>query len=110
MVMRSRARRRQRSCAWSSRLRKRYGAPGRSGAPDANRESLTRLFARILLVGKLVEFHVVQAAAGLLDLADVNRLHDIARFRIDHDRAARTGELYALECRHDLVAVGRAVR
>src|SRR5262249_15090258 len=38
---------------------------------------------RILDVIELCEFRVPQLAVDLLDLADVNRLHDVARLRID---------------------------
>src|SRR5712692_5860294 len=53
-------------------------------------------FAGILLIGKLVELDVIQSAARLLDLADVHRLHDVARFRVDHDRTTGAYELHAL--------------
>src|SRR5579863_9830593 len=35
------------------------------------------------------EFHVVELAVLLLDLADIDVLDDVARFRIDRDRTAR---------------------
>src|SRR2546421_3791664 len=63
---------------------------------------------RVFLIGKLVEFDVVETAAGFLDLADIHRLHHVACFRIDHDRSARAIELHSLHCRDELVAIGRA--
>src|SRR5687767_4898116 len=44
---------------------------------------------RILDVLDLVEDHVDQLAADLLDLADVDGLHHVAGHRIDRHRAAR---------------------
>src|ERR1700730_17522549 len=41
----------------------------------------------ILDVGKLVKLDVVKRPVDPLDAADVDRLHDIARFRVDHDCA-----------------------
>src|SRR5690349_16882563 len=40
------------------------------------------LFPRVLDVRKLVELDVVELAVHLLDLADVDGLHDVSRFRI----------------------------
>src|SRR5207253_3102518 len=65
-------------------------------------------FARILLIREPVELDVVESPAGLLDLAYVHRLHDVARFRIDRDRTARTDELHALHRGDELVPIGRA--
>src|SRR5260370_7443432 len=42
------------------------------------------------------EFDVVEFAVDLLDLADVDVLHDVAGFRIDRDRAARAFPLHPL--------------
>src|SRR5262245_56405693 len=44
---------------------------------------------RVLDVLDLVELDIDQVAADLLDAADVDGLHDVARLRIDRDRAAR---------------------
>src|ERR1700745_3293750 len=54
------------------------------------------------------EFDVVEFAVDLLDLADVNVLHDVAGFRIDRDRAARAFPLHALHCLDQRIAVGLA--
>src|SRR5262245_40320756 len=42
------------------------------------------------------ELDIVELAVDLLDLADVDVLHDVARVRIDRDRAARAFPLHAL--------------
>src|SRR3954469_1390775 len=52
------------------------------------------------------EFDVVQFAVDLLDLADVDVLHDVAGFRIDRDRAARAFPLHALHRLDQRIAVG----
>src|SRR6266508_3537398 len=54
------------------------------------------LLDRVLDVLDLVDLDVEQPAADLLDAADVDRLDDVARFRIDRDRAARAFPLHAL--------------
>src|SRR6266568_1998978 len=54
------------------------------------------------------EFDVVEFAVDLLDLADVDVLHDVAGFGIDRDRAARAFPLHALHRLDQLVAVGVA--
>src|SRR5438034_5056458 len=51
------------------------------------------------------EFDVVEFAVDLLDLADVDVLHDVAGFRIDRDRAARAFPLHALHGSDKGVAV-----
>src|SRR5215471_2701104 len=51
----------------------------------------------IFHVGILIELDVVEQAVDLLDLADVDGLHDVPRLRVDHDRTARAQELHALE-------------
>src|SRR5690349_18277703 len=55
------------------------------------RVSLRRvqLFPAVLDVRDGVELGVLQLAADLLGLADVDVLHDVARLRIDRDGAAR---------------------
>src|SRR5689334_2742161 len=47
------------------------------------------LLARILDRVELVELDVPQLAIALLDLAQVDRLHDVARLGIDRDRTTR---------------------
>jgi hypothetical protein len=64
------------------------------------------LFARVLLVWELVELDVVQSAADLLYLTDVDRLHHVARFRVDHNRPARAGDLHSFHHCNELVGVG----
>src|SRR6266511_2968266 len=91
------------SCATMSRFRVRADArPGMTASP-----SLLRL-AGILhrLEGR--EFDVVEFAVDLLDLADVDVLHDVAGFRIDRDRAARAFPLHALHRPDQRIAVGLA--
>src|SRR5262245_857589 len=50
----------------------------------------------VLHVLDLVERHIDEFAADLLDLADVDRLHDVARVRVDRHNAARALPLQAL--------------
>src|SRR5712691_12929953 len=66
------------------------------------------LLDRVLDVLDLVDLDVEQPAADLLDAADVDRLDDVARFRIDRDRAARAFPLHALRGRDECLAVGLA--
>src|SRR3954453_14333608 len=66
------------------------------------------LFAGVLHVGKLVELDVPVLAALLLHAPDVDRLHDVARGRVDRNRSPGTGELEPLEGLHRLVAVDLA--
>src|SRR5207249_1424750 len=47
------------------------------------------LLAGILDVRILVELDDVEQAVYLCDAPDINGLHDVARFGIDHDRAGR---------------------
>src|SRR6266545_2859763 len=54
------------------------------------------------------EFDVVEFAVDLLDLADVDVLHDVAGFRIDRDRAARAFPLHALHRLDQRLASGLA--
>src|SRR3954452_19250733 len=72
---------------WSDKLRDSGFALMRPGMTRF-RASLLRL-AGILhrLEGR--EFDVVELAVDLLDLADVDVLHDIAGLRVNRDRAAR---------------------
>src|SRR6476469_10042969 len=55
---------------------------------------------------KGLEFDVVELAVDLLDLADVDVLHDVAGFRIDRNRAARALPLHSLHGADQRVAVG----
>ena len=54
------------------------------------------------------ELDVVELAVLLLDLADVDVLHDVARLGIDRDRPARALPGHALHGRDQAVAVGLA--
>src|SRR5258708_36959320 len=54
------------------------------------------------------EFDVVEFAVDLLDLADVDVLHDVAGFRIDRNRAARAFPLHPLHGLDQRIAVGLA--
>src|SRR3990172_6363682 len=65
-------------------------------------------FDRILDVLDLVELHVDELAADLLDPAQVDRLHDVARLGIDQDRAARALPFHALGSGDQGVTVGLA--
>src|ERR1700730_1855666 len=69
--------------------------------------SLLRL-ACVLDGFKGLEFDVVELAVDLLDLADVDVLHDVAGFRVDRDRAARAFPLHPLHGLDQGVAVGLA--
>src|SRR6195256_3248732 len=68
------------------------------------RASLLRL-AGILHSLESRKFDVVEFAVDLLDLADVDVLHDVAGFRIDRDRAARAFPLHPLHGFEQPVAV-----
>src|SRR5579871_2062361 len=70
--------------------------------------SLLRL-AEILDVREGLEFDVVKLAVDLLDLPDIDVLHDVAGFRINRDRTARALPLHALHGLDQLVAVGVAI-
>src|SRR5450755_1820945 len=47
------------------------------------------LLAGILHIGKLLELGVVELSVDSFDAADIDRLNDVARLRVDHDRSAR---------------------
>src|SRR6266704_5737528 len=66
------------------------------------------LLDRVLDVRALVDLAVEQPAADLLDAADVDRLDDVARFRIDSDRAARAFPFHALGGGDERLGVGLA--
>src|SRR6516225_2988820 len=69
------------------------------------RASFLRL-ADILDGLERLELDVVELAIDLLDLADVDVLHDVAGLRIDRNRAARAFPLLALHGLDQLGAVG----
>src|SRR6266540_137852 len=54
------------------------------------------------------EFDVVEFAVDLLDLADVDVLHDVAGLRIDRDRATGAFPLHTLHRLDQRIAVGLA--
>src|SRR5271155_3567761 len=54
------------------------------------------------------EFDVVEFAVDLLDLADIDVLHDVAGLRIDRDGAARAFPLHPLHGLDQRVAIGVA--
>src|SRR5580765_1763921 len=54
------------------------------------------------------EFDVVEFSVDLLDLADVDVLHDVTGFRINRDRAARAFPLHALHRLDQRIAVSLA--
>src|SRR5437764_15426057 len=70
---------------------------------------LLRGLGRILDGLESSELDVVELVADLLDLADVDVLHDVARLRIDRDRAARAFPRHALHGADERIALGRAV-
>src|SRR5262245_12787780 len=82
--------------------------PRKTGEETRDALFLRRLH-RVLDVGDGREFDVVEFAAHLIDLADVDVLDDVARLGIDRDRAARALPGHALHGGDELVAVGRAV-
>src|SRR6202140_1043262 len=64
------------------------------GSRASSRPGMTTAASLLGLAGvfhglKGLEFDVVEVAVDLLDLADVDVLHDVAGFRIDRDWAAR---------------------
>src|SRR5580704_10845019 len=63
---------------------------------------------RVLDAVDFVELDILQRLADLLDMTDINGLHDVARFRIDADRTARALPSHALGRRDQRVAVGLA--
>src|SRR5512134_242137 len=56
-----------------------------------------------------VERHVYELVADLLDAANVDRLHHVARLGVDRHRAARAFPLQALRRRDHRLAVGVAL-
>src|SRR5262245_53428670 len=67
---------------------------------------------RVLDVVDLVELDVERAHAGtwagVLDAPDVDRLHDVARLRVDRDRPARALPVHALGRCNEAFPVGLA--
>jgi hypothetical protein len=60
----------------------------------------------IFLVGEFVELDVVEATVRLFDLANVDRLHDVASFGVNHHGAPRARDFHPLERGHQFVAIG----
>src|SRR5712692_1935457 len=67
------------------------------------------LLSRVLDVGKFLELDVIESAVHFPDLSDVNRLYDVAGLRVDHDRAARTHKLHALQRSQQFFRVDRSL-
>src|ERR1039457_961492 len=80
---------------------------GRTPRSPRRATSLLRL-AGVLDGLEGLEFDVVELAVDLLDLADIDVLHDVAGLRIDRDRAARAFPLHPLHGFDERVAVGLA--
>src|SRR6202046_1575559 len=72
------------------------------------RSLLRRGLDRILDRPEGGEFDVKELAVLLRDFADIDVLHDVARFRIDRDRTARALPGHALDSSHQRIAVGLA--
>src|SRR5580704_12546978 len=71
--------------------------------------SVLRSLVGVLHVGNGVELDVVERAVLFLDLADIDVLHDLPRFRIDGDRSTRAHPAHALHCRQQRVSAGVAL-
>src|SRR6266852_1876343 len=80
----------------------------RNGGSRPRRLFLHSLLDRILDVLDLVDLDVEQPAADFFDAADINRLDDVARLRVDRHRTARALPLRAFRGRDERVAVGLA--
>src|SRR6202790_4608768 len=76
-------------------------------ARPARHPSLLRL-AGVLDGLKSLELDVVEFAVDLLDLADVDVLHDVAGLRVDRDRPPRAFPFHALHGLDQRIAVGVA--
>src|SRR6202000_872569 len=72
--------------------------------PSASLLGLAGILHRV----EFLELDVVELAIDLLDLSDVDILHDVARLRIDRDRATRAFPRHSLHGRDQAVAVGLA--
>src|ERR1700722_3783352 len=66
-------------------------------------------FPRVLNHGERFELDIAVDAIDVPDLAQIFVLHDIARLRVDHDRAARAGVFPTFQQRHGLVRIDRAI-
>src|SRR3954470_13583297 len=84
--------------------------PSPRGEGDAACARSLRGFHRVLDVRDRGELDIVELAADLLDLADVDVLDDVAGLRVDRDRSARARPGHALHGRDERVAGGVAVR
>src|ERR1700678_4307979 len=66
-----------------------FWCPPRRFERRTGRLFLRRRVGRTLDVGDRGDFHVDEVTVDLLDLADVDRLHNVARLRVDADGTAR---------------------
>src|SRR5437867_7586973 len=73
---------------------------------DASAGRLFFHLQRILDVVELCKFRVPEFAVDLLNLADVNGLHDVAGLRIDRHDSARAFPSHAFHCRDKTVTIG----
>src|SRR6266436_5524926 len=77
-----------------------------------NRTGMTPTSASLLGLARILdgleglELDIIELAVDLLDLADVDVLHDVAGVRIDRDRAARAFPIHPFHRGDQLVAVG----
>src|SRR5262245_38979353 len=71
----------------------------------ASKSFLQRGLHRVLDLLELVEFDIEVPAADVLDAPDVDGLHDVARLRVDRDRAARAFPRHALGGRDQRLGV-----
>src|SRR5579864_3703641 len=78
--------------------------PGTTSKLRRQRASLLHL-ARILHVLEGLELDIVELAIDLLDLADVDILHDVAGLGVDRDGPARAFPCHPLHGLDQLVAV-----
>src|SRR3974390_1416219 len=78
---------------------------GGGGVPEITRSASLLGLAGILDALEGREFDVVEFTVDLLDLADVDILHDVAGFRIDRNRPARTFPLHALHSLDQRIAI-----
>src|SRR6516164_8023691 len=79
-------------------------------APSVSTRASRLFFHRrlngILHVLDFVKLDIDNVVADLLDFADINSLHDIARFGIDPDHAPRAFPFHALYGGNQSIAVG----
>src|SRR5580658_3978751 len=69
--------------------------------------SLLRGLVGVLHGGGRAELDVVELAVDLLDLADIDGLHDVAGLGVDRNRSPRAGPARPFHRRDQGVAVGR---